>query len=191
MSSARNRSVFRVSLRVLFRPVLSVSGQSSTRTLSSDIVNYSGRRTFSVAQDPLFREIQRVRQPWIWTLLALTSVPALVFGSVVGLLVVLTVAAFLYSIRLTTEVRTDGMYVRFTPIHRSFRRVPFCQIEQVERTEFGLLTYGGIGIRWTANTVAYMTTRGSGVKIDRENAKSVVIGSQETSELLRTIDGLY
>jgi hypothetical protein len=143
-----------------------------------------------MAQDPPFRETQRMRQPWILALLALTSVPALVFGSVVGLVVILTVAAFLYSIQLITEVRADGIYVRFAPIHRSFRRFSFDHIEQVERTEFGLLTYGGIGIRWTANTVAYMTTRGSGIKIDRENAKSVVIGSQETSELLKTIDRL-
>jgi hypothetical protein len=121
----------------------------------------------------------------------LASVPALVFGSVVGLFVILTVAVFLYSIQLVTEVRADGIYVRFAPIHRSFRQLSFAQIEQVERTEFGLLTYGGIGIRWTANTVAYMTTRGSGIKIDRENGKSVVIGSQETSELLKTIDRLH
>jgi len=144
-----------------------------------------------MSQDPLFRENQRLRQPWIWVLLTLASVPTLVFSSVVGLLGILTVAAFFYSIQLTTEVHTDGIYVRFAPIHRSFRRLPFDQIEQVDRTEFGLLTYGGIGIRWTANTVAYMTTRGSGIKIDRESAKSVVIGSQRTSELLQTIDGLH
>jgi hypothetical protein len=140
-----------------------------------------------MTQEPLFRETQRMRQPWIWVLLALTSVPALVVSSVVGLIVILTVAAFIYSIRLVTEVRTDGIYVRFAPIHRSFRRLPFDEIEQVERTEFGLLTYGGIGIRWIPGTVAYMTTLGSGIKIDRENATSVVIGSQQPSALLETI----
>ncbi len=65
------------------------------------------------------------------------------------------------------------------------------QIKRVERTEFGLLTYGGIGIRWTPDTVAYMTTRGSGIKIDRENAKSVVIGSPEPSTLMKAIDELH
>ena len=143
-----------------------------------------------MTQEPLFRETQRMRQPWIWALLALTSVPVLVFSSVVGLIVILTVAAFIYSIQLNTEVRMDGIYVRFAPIHRSFRRLPFDQIEQVERTEFGVLTYGGIGIRWIPGTVAYMTTLGSGIKIDRENAKSVVIGSQQTSALLETINDM-
>ena len=143
-----------------------------------------------MTQEPLFRETQRMRQLWIWALLALTSVPVLVFSSVVGLIVILTVAAFIYSIQLNTEVRMDGIYVRFAPIHRSFRRLPFDQIEQVERTEFGLLTYGGIGIRWIPGTVDYMTTLGSGIKIDRENAKSVVIGSQQTSALLETINDM-
>lgn len=144
-----------------------------------------------MTQEPLFRETQRMRQPWIWVLLGLVSVPVLVFGSIVGLFVVLTVAGLLYSIQLITEVRDDGIYVRFAPIHRSFRRLPFDQIERVERTEFGLFTYGGIGIRWTGNTVAYMTTLGSGIKVTRANAKSVVIGSQEPSALVKTIDELH
>jgi len=110
---------------------------------------------------------------------------------VVGLFVILTVAALFYTIHLTTEVRNDGVYVRFAPIHRSFRRLPFDQIEQVERTEFGVLTYGGIGIRWTPNATAYMTKQGSGIKIHRKNAKPVVIGSQETTALLKAIDDLH
>lgn len=144
-----------------------------------------------MAEEPLFRETQRIRQLWIWALLALAGVSTLAFDSVIGALVILTVAGLLYSIQLTTEVRPDGIYLRFAPIHRSFRRLPFDRIERVERAEFGLLTYGGIGIRWTPNTVAYMTTRGSGIKIDRKNAKSVVIGSQDLSALLETIEELH
>jgi hypothetical protein len=131
-----------------------------------------------------------MRQPWLWALLGLSTVPAFVFSPVVGLVVILIVAAFLYSIRLVTEVRADGIYVRFAPVHRSFRQLSFDQIGRVESTEFGLLTYGGIGIRWTPDTVAYMTTPGSGIKIDRENAKSVVIGSHETSKLLNRVEEL-
>jgi len=141
-------------------------------------------------EEPLFHETQRMRQPWIWALLALATVLSIVLSSVIGLAIVLIVAALLYSIRLITEVRTDGIYIRFAPIHRSFRRLPLDQITGVERTEFGLLTYGGIGIRWTPDTVAYMTTRGSGVKVDRENAKSVVIGSREPAELVSAFEGL-
>ena len=144
-----------------------------------------------MTQELLFRETQRLRQPWIWGIIGLVSVSVVVFSPAGGLLIILPTAAFLYSIRLVTEVRTDGIYVRFAPIHRSFRRLPIDEIERVERTEFGLLTYGGIGIRWTPDTVAYMTRKGSGIKITRQDAKSVVIGSQKTSALLKAIDELY
>ena len=141
-----------------------------------------------MTQEALYSETQRLRQPWIWALLGLASVPTLVFGNVVGLVIILAVVGLIYSVKLKTEVRTDGIHVRFAPFHRSFRRLPFDRIERVERTEFGLLTYGGIGIRWTPDTVAYMTTRGSGIKIDRENGKSVVIGSQKPSALIGAIN---
>jgi len=144
-----------------------------------------------VTEEPLFRETQRMRQLWIWVLLGLGSVLTIAYRSVIGLLIILAVAVLLYSIQLITEVRNDGIYVRFEPIHRSFRVLSFDEIEQVERIEFGLLTYGGIGIRWTPDTVAYMTTRGSGIKIDREDAKSVVIGSQKPSALMKTINELH
>jgi hypothetical protein len=144
-----------------------------------------------MAQDRPFRETQRLRQPWVWALIGLVSVPALVFDFAVGLLIVFAIAAFVYSVRLITEVRPDGLYVRFAPIHRSFRRLPFDEIERLERTEFGLLTYGGIGIRWTPDTVAYMTTTGGGIKIDRQKSKSVVVGSQDPSALLTAIDEFH
>lgn len=144
-----------------------------------------------MTREALYSETQRLRQPWIWALLGLASVPVLIFGNVVGLVIILAIVSLTYSVKLKTEVRTDGIYVRFAPFHRSFRRLPFDQIERVERTEFGLLTYGGIGIRWTSDTVAYMTTRGSGIKIDRENGKSVVIGSQKPSALIGAINELH
>ncbi len=141
-----------------------------------------------MAQEPRFRETQRMRQPWILALLGLASVPTLVAGAVVGLGIILATVVFFFSIRLTTEVREDGVYVRFAPIHRSFRRLPFDEIERVERTEFGLVTYGGIGIRWTPNAMGYMTKQGTGIKIHRKDAKPVVIGSQETTRLLEAIE---
>ncbi|MCU4740556.1 DUF6141 family protein [Halobacteria archaeon AArc-m2/3/4] len=141
-----------------------------------------------MAEAVVFRETQRMRQVWIWLLLGVIGVSGLAAGSGAGLVVAVPVAALFYAIRLTTEVREDGVYVRFAPFHRSFRRIPFDEIEEAEATEFGLLTYGGIGIRWTLNTVAYMTDRGSGVKLHRNAAKSVVVGSQRTDELLAAID---
>jgi hypothetical protein len=128
-----------------------------------------------------------MRQKWLWALIGLIGFFLLVSDVLIGLVTLLPVAGLLFVIRLTTEVREDGVYVQFAPIHRSFRRIPFDQIERVEVTEFGLLTYGGIGLRWTPNAVAYMTKRGRGIKISRQNAKAVVIGSQDADTLAGTV----
>ena len=136
-----------------------------------------------------FRETQRSGQPWIWVLIGAVGVVSLIASAGLGLVIVTVVAILFYFVRLTTEVREDGVYVRFGPLHRSFRHIPFDEIESCEVTNFGLLTYGGIGIRWTPSTIAYMTTRGKGVTLHRKNQKSVVIGSQRVDELAAAIAG--
>lgn len=151
-----------------------------------------------MAQPTLFRETQHMRSKWLWGVVAAPGLGVLLWAAGAGVLwataigsvVLLLTTALLYSVRLTTEVREDGVYVRFAPFHRSFRRIPSGQIAEVEVTELGLLTYGGIGIRWTPGTVAYITSRGSGVKIDRPDRKSVVVGSQDADRLAEMVDDL-
>lgn len=137
--------------------------------------------------DVSYRETQRMRQPWIWLLLGAIGVVTIPVGSVIALATLVAVGVLFLAIRLTTEVRDDGVYVRFAPFHRSFRRIPIAEIERVETTNFGVLTYGGIGIRWVPDTIAYMTDRGEGVEIHRRNVKSVVVGSQHADELALAI----
>ena len=57
-----------------------------------------------------------------------------------------------YSSRLVTEVRTDGLYLRFFPFHQSFRKFPFESIKHSEvRTYSPIKEYGGWGIRYSWN----------------------------------------
>jgi hypothetical protein len=141
-----------------------------------------------MARSTLFHETQRLRSRWLWGLLGLVGGLLLVTGAWFGLAILLPVAAVLWVSRLTTDVREDGVYVQFWPFHRSHRRIPFEEIERVEPTAVGLLTYGGIGIRWTPTTIAYLTAPGSGVELHRADAKSVVIGSQDADRLAETIE---
>ncbi|WP_160135383.1 DUF6141 family protein [Halococcus salsus] len=134
-----------------------------------------------------YRETQRFGQLWVWVLIGGVGVVSLIASAGLGLVVIAAVAVLFYLVRLTTEVREDGVYVRFAPLHRSFRHISFDEVERCEVTDFGLLTYGGIGIRWTPSTIAYMTTRGRGVKLYCEDQKSVVIGSQRADELATAI----
>ncbi|MCL7419174.1 MAG: hypothetical protein M8354_15260, partial [Halalkalicoccus sp.] len=68
--------------------------------------------------NPQFREVQRFCQPWIWALLGGISLLMTVLGPVSwgGLIVVGVVATLLYSLRLETEVRADGIHLKMWPL---------------------------------------------------------------------------
>ncbi|WP_158056571.1 hypothetical protein [Halorussus halophilus] len=143
-----------------------------------------------------FREVQQFRQWWLWGLLAIRPVLALV-GLARGtktrgdaareLFVSLSVAVLLGSARLVTEVRDDGLYVKFEPFHRSFERIPFADISSFESAGYSPLRYGGWGFRWTPRRLAYTVSGRSGVQFERANGKSLYVGSDRPDELVAAV----
>ncbi len=141
--------------------------------------------------DPIYREVQQFRQRWLWALLGGTALIMLVFGPVSwpGLVIVGAVAAFVYSLRLETEVRSDGIYFKMWPLHRSFRRITWSEIDQYEaRTYRHLREFGGWGIRWAPGKRAYNVSGNRGVWIQRTNASGVLVGSQHADDFVTAID---
>jgi hypothetical protein len=142
-------------------------------------------------RNPRFREVQRFRQPWIWALLGAISLLMIVLGPISwgGLAVVGAVAILLYSLRLQTEVRADGIYLKMWPLHRSFRRISWSEIERYESKQYSpLREFGGWGIRWTPGKLAYNVSGDRGIWIERTNGRTVLVGSQHPEEFLRAID---
>jgi hypothetical protein len=104
----------------------------------------------------LFREVQKISQIWVWLIIAIPIVLSwygayqqLLLGKPFGnnpapdwmmflLLLVFGILfpIFFYSIKLVTEVRKDGLCIRFYPFHRSFKRFPFESIQN-----YKVLTY--------------------------------------------------
>ncbi|WP_255150155.1 DUF6141 family protein [Halorarius halobius] len=118
----------------------------------------------------------------------------LVLGPVswIGLVVIGVVAAFLYSLRLNTEVRADGIYLKMWPIHWSFRRITWAEIDHYElRTYRPLREFGGWGIRWVPGRIAYNVRGNQGVWIQRTTGRDVLVGSQDVEELVSAIDDAY
>ncbi|MDS0300210.1 DUF6141 family protein [Halogeometricum sp. S1BR25-6] len=141
--------------------------------------------------DPLFQEVQQFRQPWAWALLGGVALFMLVLGPLAwgGLVVLGAVAVLLYSLRLQTEVRADGIYVKMWPLHRSFRRIAWADIERYESTEYSpLREFGGWGIRWAPGKLAYNVSGKQGVWIERTNGRAVLVGSQRPDEFLGAIE---
>lgn len=88
--------------------------------------------------------------------------------------------------RLVTEVRDDEVYVRFAPIHRSFRCIPAPEIKAANATTYSAGTYGGWhwGLRRSlgGNTV-YRLRGNRGVEFRLTNDTRIFIGSQTPTEL--------
>lgn len=111
----------------------------------------------------LFSEKQRFRQIWIWLfllvmdgffLLKLFNHPAdsqpfhkdFLPPAIVTLLVTLLFGV----IRLDTQIRQDGVYVRFFPVRLNFRKYPWEDIEKIFVRKYSPLgEYGGWGIRFS------------------------------------------
>lgn len=121
----------------------------------------------------MYREVQRFRQWWLWAVLAGSAVFTLALGPVswIGFVVVGVVSAFVYSLRLETEVRDDGIYVKMWPLHRSFRRISWAEIERYEAKRYEpIREFGGWGVRWapgeSPTTSAAIAASGSNGRTD-------------------------
>ncbi|WP_136601547.1 hypothetical protein [Salinigranum halophilum] len=145
-------------------------------------------------QEPAYREVQQFRQRLLWILLGGIALLMLALGPVSwpGLAIIVVVATFLYSLRLETEVRADGIYLRMWPLHRSFRQIAWSDIKRYEsKTYRPLRDFGGWGIRWAPGKIAYNVRGNRGVWLERTNGRSVLVGSQRVEELVTAVDEVY
>lgn len=165
-----------------------------------------------IKHDILFRERQRFTQWWIWLLLL--PVNALfAFGlykqlilehpfgdkpmSNEGLAItfgctVLLSLLFLYT-RLDTEIRTDGIYVRFFPFHFKFKRYSWDQLSKIFVRKYHPLTeYGGWGLRLSifGKGWAYNISGDQGLQLVFTDKRKLLIGTQQSDELTTVLEQL-
>ncbi|WP_147464899.1 DUF6141 family protein [Halococcus sp. IIIV-5B] len=138
-----------------------------------------------MAETILFEEKQHMREPLIWASLLVIGVISLLTG--IGVVVPIAIAVVLYSVQLTTEVREDGVYVRFGPFPRSYHKILFSEIEKCDIEKVGMMT-GGLGVRWSSGVSAYTTNRGEGVKLSLKSGNPVIIGSRSAEQLSSVIE---
>ncbi len=164
----------------------------------------------------MFREEQQFRQPWLWILLAVTLLPvAALFGYgmvqqlidgkpwgdnpmsdtallIVGSATILFSLGLIYVffvLKLITEVREEGLYIRFYPFpHRMIRYgdIKSCKA----RTYRPIMEYGGWGIRYgfQGKGGAYNVYGDQGVQLHCHKGKPLLIGSQKAERLAQAIN---
>jgi Family of unknown function (DUF6141) len=156
----------------------------------------------------LFREVQRFRQWWLWLVIAVG--PLMIwwagyrqltlrahFGRnptpdglllALWLLIGIGLPLLFYSSKLTSEVRTDGIYIRFFPFHVSFQRFPFDSIKHYEaRTYRPIVEYGGWGIRYGWQGKAYNVSGNRGIQLELDDGKRILIGTQHPLDFMNAL----
>ncbi len=115
-------------------------------------------------------------------LLILAGVPIFLFA----------VIGFVFSkMEMTTEVRHDGLYIRYRPTQRIFRQYPFTKIESYEGAKGEILDWIN---NWRIRRYPYRTIYQCGshekVLIKLTNGKSLLLDSKHPDELINAIDSM-
>lgn len=89
-------------------------------------------------------------------------------------------------LRLVTEVRDDGIYLRLGPVQRSFHRIPFRDVDEVRVTTYSATTYGGW--HWGSHSslggnTAYRLRGDRGVELVLTDGTRIFVGSQQPTDL--------
>ncbi|WP_100012768.1 DUF6141 family protein [Lentibacillus sediminis] len=160
--------------------------------------------------DVLYREVQRFRQVWIWVLVMLEAaifwygfIQQIVFGIPFGnkpapdaIMVFLWLlfgigfpVLMLWVTKLVTEVRRDGLYIRFTPFHRRWRIFLYKDIREDKVITYSPLgRFGGWGLRINMHgETAYTMSGKQGIRL-RLKYEKIVVGSENPDELKEAMD---
>ena len=157
---------------------------------------------------PLYHEVQRFRQWWVWALVSgaaalawLAFIRQIVYAQPIGTnpspdwgvwllwLFIGLGLPFLFSyLRLLLEVTADHLVIRFRPLHK--RIIPLAEVQEFQvRTYSAVKEYGGWGIKgWSQQKVAYNVSGNEGVELTLRDGRRVMLGSQRAPELAQAIE---
>ena len=108
---------------------------------------------------------------------------------VAGVFVPIAIAVLFFLLKLETEVRPDGLYLRYFPFHINFKRFTTDELSEYYARKYKpIREYGGWGIRCSfRNGKAYNTSGNKGVQLVFKNGKRLLIGSQKAEDLENAI----
>ena len=157
----------------------------------------------------LYKETQRFKQWWLWLLLGAINVglgvnayshfvlnkpmgdpPISDWGVVLLLGFTLTLSVLFLSFTLHTQITSEGIQIRFFPIHRRYRTYEWKEISKVYcRTYSPIREYGGWGIRYGffGKGIAYNISGNQGLQLELNNQKKVLIGTQNPQTITQVL----
>lgn len=160
----------------------------------------------------LFHETQRFRHFLVWLLILFVAlymwyefIQQIIFGKTIGsnptpaaitivfwvLFGIIFPVFMLGILKLKTEVRNDGIYIRFFPLHLRYKKFLFKDIQHYESITYSpIKRFGGWGIRFnTDGETAYNVKGKKGIELKLKH-ETVVIGTQKPEEFKRVLDSV-
>lgn len=153
----------------------------------------------------IFKEEQTYKGTWVMYLILMFEIPTLILVTVLVLngepdqkeafwslifvfLIMAMVLALIINLRLTTRIDESGVHFRYFPFTK-WRIIPKAQIRSAEVISFSPLTdHGGWGIKGNRTTKAFTVIGDKGLKLDINEKKKIVIGTQKSRELSEFIE---
>ena len=94
------------------------------------------------------------------------------------------VAWLLMQIKMVTQVREDGIYVRMSVLQSSFVVYRWAEINKLYIREYNALQeFWGWGIRYNASGKAYTLSGSTGLQLELNNGRKVLIGTRCPQQL--------
>jgi hypothetical protein len=121
------------------------------------------------------------------------NIRQIIVGVLVGTGVPIAIAVLFMYIRFETEVRSDGLYVRYYPFHIHFKKIPPDDLSECYARQYRpIREFGGWGIRYGlfGKGKAYNVTGNMGVQLIFKDGKRLLIGSQKSDKLGEAIRGI-
>lgn len=162
-----------------------------------------------MASDLLFEEVQGTRKEGAVRFFRVTAalfglalafnlvrqsgaVSEVTTGLILGTVLCILLSIFSDS-GMTTQVRTDGIYVRLKPFHPSFVQYAWKDIQQVAISQYNPFEYGGLGIRRGPMGLGYIAIGNTAIHLVLQNGQKVLVTTQqpqEVAEVLRRLGRL-
>lgn len=160
----------------------------------------------------LFNERQRFKQLWVWAILIIINglllygvitqillrntsdnAPSGNTGLILIMLLVLSITLLILFIRLDTKISKDGVYYRFLPFQKKFRKADWDSIDKSYIRKYKpIIEYGGWGMRTSlsGDGKAYNISGNEGLQLVYHNGKKFLLGTRQPEEMRNTLKRL-
>jgi hypothetical protein len=111
---------------------------------------------------------------------------ALILVNGPSILLLIALVWLLWVSRLVTEIRDDGVYMQYAPLHRRLRGYKWSELADFHTRQYRpIREYGGWGLRIVSfgKGTAYNVSGNQGLQLIFNDGKKVLIGTQRRDEL--------